>query len=169
MRLLMLLSFLAGGLWLVAQSADRGEDIVRRGLLPEIAQAQEQTKPSETVLPATVARLVRNQDAGAATLVVARMDQRGPVVLPMPASVTRAPTVQPTAENALARLDAIAIAQVTANSANVRGGPSTSNPVVGRLTKGEEVAILETLNGWAHIRVEGDGVEGWISTKLLTN
>lgn len=60
------------------------------------------------------------------------------------------------------------IRRVTANSVNVRGGPSTQNAVVGRLTRGEEVEVLATdPSGWVQVRVQGDGVEGWVSAKLL--
>lgn len=59
--------------------------------------------------------------------------------------------------------------QVTARSANVRGGPSTRNPVLGRLAQGDEVTVVEDGgNGWFLIRVEGDGLEGWISGSLLS-
>ncbi|RRH78602.1 SH3 domain-containing protein [Falsigemmobacter faecalis] len=59
--------------------------------------------------------------------------------------------------------------QVTARSANVRGGPSTQNQVLGRLAQGDEVTVVEDGgNGWFLIRVEGDGLEGWISGTLLS-
>lgn len=60
-------------------------------------------------------------------------------------------------------------AQVTATSANVRGGPSTRDPVVGRLMRGDEVSVIgDHGNGWLLIRIEGDGMEGWISARLLS-
>lgn len=59
--------------------------------------------------------------------------------------------------------------QVTVQRANVREGPSTRDPVVGRLSMGDEVAVLgDDGSGWLLIRVEGDGVEGWISARLLS-
>ena len=60
---------------------------------------------------------------------------------------------------------------VAAAQANVRQGPGRSFAVVGSLTKGEQVLVVleaQPIAGWSHIRIEGDGIEGYISTKLLT-
>lgn len=60
---------------------------------------------------------------------------------------------------------------VAATQANVREGPSRSFAVVGSLTKGEQVLVVlesQPIQGWSRIRIEGDGIEGYISTKLLT-
>ncbi|MDD8023876.1 MAG: SH3 domain-containing protein [Paracoccaceae bacterium] len=57
---------------------------------------------------------------------------------------------------------------VTANSLNVRSGPSTTNPVVDRISRGEEVLVVsDTRASWVKIRIEGDGIEGWVARKLL--
>lgn len=63
------------------------------------------------------------------------------------------------------------IMKVNANSANVRGGPGTDYSVMGKLTRGEAVMVVadaETPEGWSHIRIEGDGIDGFIATRLLT-
>lgn len=58
--------------------------------------------------------------------------------------------------------------RIKATRANVRGGPSTNYDVVGRLAAGEEVEVIEDSGtGWMLIRLEGDGVEGWIAASLL--
>lgn len=60
---------------------------------------------------------------------------------------------------------------VAATQANVRGGPGRSFAVVGNLNKGEQVLVVleaQPIEGWSRIRIEGDGIEGYISTKLLT-
>lgn len=72
------------------------------------------------------------------------------------------------------------IRRVLATAINVRSGPSASDPVVGRLTKGEEVLVVADSgsdggsdggpggdSGWLHIRIEGDGVEGYVAARLL--
>ena len=144
----------------------------RQGLVAESSDrvpAVEDASP----LPATVARLVRNAESpkpAGAPEIVAQLDQRGPVVLPLPQVVPRVDlagtATGATGQSALGD-PALPVQRVTATAANVRQGPSTGFDVVGRLTRGEEVAVLEKANGWAHIRIEGDGVEGWISTRLL--
>lgn len=58
---------------------------------------------------------------------------------------------------------------VNSNSVNVRGGPSTDYAVVGRLTRAEAVTVVSAeADGWVHIRIEGDGIEGYVAARLLT-
>jgi len=56
---------------------------------------------------------------------------------------------------------------VNTSTLNVRSGPSTTNGVVDRLSRGEQVLVTAESNGWMKIRIEGDGVDGWVSKKLL--
>jgi uncharacterized protein YgiM (DUF1202 family) len=59
---------------------------------------------------------------------------------------------------------------VSGRSVNVRGGPSTREAVVGRLTRGEAVTVVWVEdNGWARIRVEGDGIDGYMAMDFLTD
>lgn len=58
---------------------------------------------------------------------------------------------------------------VTATAVNVREGPSTGTAVVDRLTRGEAVAVsFEPGSEWAHVRIEGDGLEGWVALRFLS-
>ena len=60
---------------------------------------------------------------------------------------------------------------VATNQANVREGPGRIFGVVGSLSRGEQVLVVEdpqAIDGWSKIRIEGDGIEGFIATKLLT-
>ena len=86
-----------------------------------------------------------------------------PTILPLvqPGAVVH----QPEAAN-----EPITIRYITAQSVNVREGPSTEFPVVGRLSRGEAARLLWTEeNGWAHITLEGDGMTGFISGEFLTD
>jgi uncharacterized protein YgiM (DUF1202 family) len=66
--------------------------------------------------------------------------------------------------------DALPVLYVISNSVNVRGGPSTNFEVVGRLTRAEAVTVVSPAeDGWVQIRIEGDGVEGFIAARLLTD
>lgn len=59
---------------------------------------------------------------------------------------------------------------VSGRSVNVRGGPSTQDSVVGRVTRGEAVMVVWVEdNGWARIRVEGDGIDGYMSMDFLSD
>lgn len=57
---------------------------------------------------------------------------------------------------------------VTANSVNVRQGPSTDMGVVGRLTGGEMVTVIGQEGDWAHVLIEGDGLDGYVAARFLT-
>ena len=51
---------------------------------------------------------------------------------------------------------------VTADSLNVRKGPSIEDDRIGSLDRGMVVEILETSNGWNKVKLS-DGEEGWVS------
>jgi uncharacterized protein YgiM (DUF1202 family) len=62
------------------------------------------------------------------------------------------------------------ILYVNADSVNVRQGPGKDHSVIGRLPRGEAVLVLvsgEGPEGWSLIRVEGDGIEGYVAARLL--
>ncbi|MDB5664419.1 SH3 domain-containing protein [Cypionkella sp.] len=59
---------------------------------------------------------------------------------------------------------------VTAKTANVRSGPGKDFDVVERLVRGESVLVVsqgEGADDWSLIRIEGDGVEGYVASRLL--
>ncbi|MEX1662995.1 SH3 domain-containing protein [uncultured Thioclava sp.] len=57
---------------------------------------------------------------------------------------------------------------VSAKSLNVRSGPSTSNSALDRIQRGEQVLVIAQRSGWAQIKIEGDGIEGWVAARFLT-
>lgn len=58
---------------------------------------------------------------------------------------------------------------VAGNSLNVRSGPSTDDAVVGKLARGEATLVVWREGpDWARIRIEGDGVEGYVAMRFLT-
>ena len=57
---------------------------------------------------------------------------------------------------------------VTGTTVNVRSGPSTSDPVVTRVSFGDAAEVLsDTGEGWIQIRPEGGDTVGWISAQFL--
>jgi len=63
---------------------------------------------------------------------------------------------------------AINVRYVTANRVNVRQGPSTEFPVIGGVDYADAVEIISDIaTPWVHIRVEGAGVEGFMSARFL--
>jgi uncharacterized protein YgiM (DUF1202 family) len=58
---------------------------------------------------------------------------------------------------------------VTANSVNVREGPSTDAFIVDKLTRGEAVSIsIVEGSEWAQVSIEGDGLEGYVALRFLS-
>jgi hypothetical protein len=58
---------------------------------------------------------------------------------------------------------------VDGSSVNVRAGPSTDDEVVGKLSRGEATLVVwREGEDWARIRIEGDGIEGYVATRFLT-
>ena len=56
---------------------------------------------------------------------------------------------------------------VTGERVNLRGGPGTSNAVVGQVTFGTEAEVLGDQNGWYQIRLADGSASGWIFGKFL--
>lgn len=93
-----------------------------------------------------------------------------------PAAVAEAPaTVAPVTPKIpvfnLANAPAtLPVRYVTSASINMREGPSKSYAVIGRLTRNEAVSVVsEAADGWVRVRIEGDGIEGYVAGRLLTD
>ena len=57
---------------------------------------------------------------------------------------------------------------VMANTVNVRTGPSADTKSLTKLDRGEAVTVLPSdTPGWSMIRIEGDGLEGYIASRFL--
>ncbi len=84
-------------------------------------------------------------------------------------------TPQPIADSLAAPSDEVAASEptevwfVTGATVNVRAGPGTEHAVLDKLSRGD-AATLVSLDGtgWAKIRIEGDGIEGFVSTDFLS-
>lgn len=127
---------------------------------PEATRAD--TTASRPALPPSVQRLADAPVSGPTRPTILQEAVIDPAaVQPMTASAPPEPA-------RVSALPAGSIRRVTASGANVRGGPSTGHDVVGRLARGEEVEVIEAgANGWLRIRIQGDGLEGWVSARLL--
>lgn len=75
------------------------------------------------------------------------------------------PTVD---EEIAAALTDAQVRYVNAERVNVRQGPSTDYGVVDQVVYGEATEILsDPSQEWVKIRIQGDGVEGWIASRFL--
>lgn len=57
---------------------------------------------------------------------------------------------------------------ITAEAANVRDAASRNGAIVDRVTRGEIVQMVDQVGDWVHIRIEGDGVEGFVHRRLIS-
>lgn len=64
----------------------------------------------------------------------------------------------------------ISLRWVSVERANVRAQPGRDGAVTGRVERGEAVEVLWVEpSGWVRIRVQGDGVDGFVFGDLLTD
>lgn len=63
----------------------------------------------------------------------------------------------------------VTLRTITADAANVRDAASRSGAVIGRLERGEIVQMVEQVGDWVHVRMEGDGVEGFVHRRLISD
>jgi hypothetical protein len=90
-----------------------------------------------------------------------------PVAAETPAAEPQAdpPSV---ADEVAAALSASQVWYVNATKVNVREGPSTDFAVVGQMAFGDATEILsDPEDEWVRIRIQGDGVEGYIARRFL--
>lgn len=81
-----------------------------------------------------------------------------PVSMPQPAPAA-APEPEPD----------LPIWYVTAKRVNVRAGPSTDDPVVDSIARDEAVLVVSDPSAdWVEIRIEGDGVAGYVAARYLS-
>lgn len=62
----------------------------------------------------------------------------------------------------------VTLRTITAEAANVRDGASRNAAVIGRLDRGEIVQWLGQSGDWVHIRIEGDGIDGYVHRRLVS-
>ena len=178
--MLRLTFLLCSGLFLVMLLGGRDFGQLRPGLA--LAQAQAAAVPVTLEVPA-VETVALVKEAPFVVPVVVTAVAVVPVVVPVtelaaaPAPVEPENTVftlsdyaEPAADVAAADPSAEGeIWYVAGNSLNVRSGPSTDTDVVGKLTRGEATLVVwREGDDWARIRIEGDGIEGYVAVRFLS-
>lgn len=126
---------------------DSTSDVTRVALnLTDVSAAAAQPAAPIVTAPVTPARIIDSS-------------QTPQVILPSLIATTPTTSADPATGD---------IRTVSGNRVNVRGGPSTNYDVVSRLTRGEEVEVLEDNgNGWVRMRPLEGGNVGWMADFLL--
>ena len=125
------------------------------------------TQPTEVSVPAeAVSASAGIVDAPAVEQTPPRENRfPGPALRPSPEYAGQTPAAAPSEDLAGAPTDTL---YITGNSVNFRAGPTTSDAVVGKLSRGQMVtAIGERSGDWVEIR-DGDGRSGFISAQFLS-
>lgn len=165
-----LLLLLCGGLFLtlLVGGQDRGQ--VRFGLMNLPEPAQVAISGAETMLPPAATASPTVPATPVMPVMPVAFAAAPPAAAPAPLPAARpAPDLRP-ADASASEPRPPRVMWVTPNSVNVRGGPSTDDVVVGRLTRNEAVLVVaEVADGWLQVRVEGDGIEGFVAARLLTD
>jgi len=170
-----LVSLLAGGMFLTLLIGGEDKGQTRQGLIGvTVMPAQER--------PVVRAAAVTPKPAPKAAATLANfspvtVQAPPPVIAAGKPSVIAGKFVIVGQEKAEAVAEAVAetdtnrspVMYVSSNSVNVRQGPSTDYEVVGRLSRAEAVTVVsQEQDGWVRIAIEGDGLEGFIAARLLT-
>jgi hypothetical protein len=97
--------------------------------------------------------------------------QSDPQIPQAPAQTTGAFVVDGTPVKEMAvQIASDPVMYVNSQTVNVRAGPSTDYTVVGRVTMAEAVSVVSPpVDGWVQIRIEGDGINGYVAARLLTD
>lgn len=162
LRLSFLVAFLLAGLWSVTA-------LFGPALVADQQRSTGPTLPIPTGLPTMMASQVAPIEAVLEPTAAAQPIAGPTILTDVAPSAAMLELTTPKAQPAALRQSGVSFRQVTARSANVRGAPSLQGDVLGRLSRGDEVVVLQDSGtGWLQIRVEGDGFEGWISQKLLS-
>jgi hypothetical protein len=163
---------LSGGGDFVAESwPDASETVADARISTSSEPAAEGTDQTAEAIAALTVATVATPDVATAETEVAQSDvdpalgdptegQAEPTFVSLVAPGATAPAATETAAGNFRSVDA--------NRLNVRQGPSTTDGVVGQITRGEIVAVLEeTSDGWSLISIEGDGIQGWVASRFL--
>jgi len=164
-----LLTLLAMGMFLTMLIGGQDHGQVREGLLavPEAAPAVtaaafDPDRIAPSAAPAEAVELATFVPVAAPAPIV---------TAPEPAPVVEAVAEPPAAIEPVAETrPVLPVRYVRAGSVNMRDGPSTGYAVIGRLTRNEAVSVVgDAGDGWVLIRIEGDGTEGYVAARLLTD
>lgn len=170
--MLKLIATLCLGLFLTMRIAGEDRGQMRFGLMPSAGKSS--VAVSSLIPPAApeqklpLASPVTTSNAGTEqpVLINAAFAPDAPVMVAPTAVAAQVTPQAATAPETTGR-----VALVNTKRLNVRAGPGTDYAVVDSLARGDSVLIVSEEEGpdaWAMIRIEGDGVEGFVASRLLT-
>ncbi len=170
-----LVSLLAAGMFLTLLIGGEDKGQTRQGLIG-VTSAPAVERPVVKAAAVAPAADVKLANFAPVTMTVRQLApppvpaKRANSVIPGQFVIDGAPQAAPVVEAAAEAAPALPVMYVSSNSVNVRQGPSTDYEVVGRLTRAEAVTVVSPAqDGWVKIVIEGDGLEGYIAARLLSD
>lgn len=160
--------FLGGSIWAAMAFAPELDEPVFTEVTPEtapvvvaadqpVAAPAPEVTPVAMITPVAVMTPVASPEPTAEPAVAEAVAE---VMAEVEAEATPAPAPEPE------RI----IWYVTGSRVNVREGPSTNYTVLGKVLYGDAAEIISDPNAdWVKIRIEGDGVEGYIAKRFMTD
>jgi hypothetical protein len=139
---------------------DRGQQ--RMGLTGAYDVALAPTPPAPAPEAETVVQAATAPSTPSDTLRILPAPERATI---QPASLTST-----TAEPAFNDFNnpTVTLRYITADAANVRDAASRTGSVIDRVERGEIVQLVEEVGDWVHIRIEGDGIDGFVHRRLVS-
>lgn len=144
---------------------DRGQQ--RMGLRGAYDVALAPPAPTPAAQPESAPEPLAVQVAARASEPAAPADSLRVLPAPAPAVVQSASLTETPAFNDFNNPE-VALRTITADAANVRAAPGRTAAVIGRLERGEIVQVIAETEDWIHIRIEGDGVDGFVHRRLIS-
>ncbi|MEX0278673.1 MAG: SH3 domain-containing protein, partial [Ruegeria sp.] len=150
------------------------EDLVKKAAIQQTQPVQPKAEPKPAVAQADTQALLTQVAAGlnadlslfdgqAATFSLASLDQ-GATALQQIAPPTSDETPQTSAPAEPVK----DIREVSGTRVNMRDGPGTIYPIVGKVTIGQKVEVMsDSGTGWLRLRVLPGQQIGWISASLI--
>lgn len=166
---------LSGGAEFVPQTAE-SEAIAAR---PMLEAAAERSSASGAVSEAVTRRedtvsLVGHSDSVGVVQDLLPVQREGDryeasfSVLPEPDTASTGEVSTAVTQETMSGETASDLREVTGSKVNLRGGPGTTYDVVGRLARGDHVAVIEDDGfGWVQLEVLDTGETGWMADFLL--
>lgn len=134
------------------------------GIVPEfLVLDKAPDMQADTILSQTVAADADDLATDSANARIANL------TLAEPAVFAQAAGYAPISEDMEQTEPARDLRQITGTSVNMRAGPGTGYGVMGRVTRGTEVEVLESYNaGWLRLRVVESRSIGWVAASLVS-
>lgn len=162
------LAALYGILYVYGDPARQPEEVARSSPLGFDLSAAAALPDADTTITLHITAISESEAIDRA-IAAGRAKREGIATAPKSARSIRVQNVEETSVALVPTEQLIDYWYVTGSRVNLRGGPSTSEVIVGQATLGMEAEVLSGRNGWYEIRLADGSGSGWIFGEFLKN